>query len=106
VLVEAGVAEDTVPVTYMNSTAAIKAFTGRHGGTICTSSQRRAGTGQRGWAFEQGPSSSAKVLFLPDQHLGATPPCWDLGLSLDDCVVFDPHRPRAASPPRSCAPRR
>jgi quinolinate synthase len=47
----------------MNSSAAIKAFTGEHGGTICTSSNaQRALT----WAFERG----SKVLFLPDQHLG------------------------------------
>ena len=59
----AGVADVTVPVTYMNSTAAIKAFTGEHGGAICTSSN--AAQSSR-WAFEQGE----KVLFLPDQHLG------------------------------------
>src|SRR3990170_7956357 len=64
----AGIADVTVPVSYMNSSAAIKAFTGEHGGTICTSSNaKRALT----WAFEQGsPSSKSKVLFLPDQHLG------------------------------------
>ena len=63
VLVEAGVADVTVPVSYMNSSAAIKGFTGRHGGTICTSSN--AARALR-WAFAQGE----KVLFLPDQHLG------------------------------------
>jgi quinolinate synthase len=82
----AGVAEVTVPVTYMNSTAAIKAFTGEHGGTICTSSN--AAQSLR-WAFEQGE----KVLFLPDQHLGRNTAVLELGMSLDDCVVFDPHRP-------------
>jgi quinolinate synthase len=86
VLVEAGVADVTVPVTYMNSTAAIKAFTGRHGGTVCTSSNARRALE---WAFEQGE----KVLFLPDQHLGRNTAVLELGLSLDDCVVFDPHRP-------------
>ena len=50
-LVEAGIAEDTVPVTYMNSSAAIKAFTGRHGGTICTSSNAKTALS---WAFSQG----------------------------------------------------
>ena len=91
-LVELGVADDVVPVTYMNSSAAIKAFTGRHGGTICTS----ATPGPRC----SGPSTSAaartatgKVLFLPDQHLGRNTAVRELGLSLDDCVVFDPHRP-------------
>jgi quinolinate synthase len=97
-LVEAGVAQDTVPVTYMNSSAAIKAFTGRHGGTICTSSNARTAVewalGQRGWtSADAGPSSSAKVLFLPDQHLGRNTYVRDLGGSLEDCVVFDPHRP-------------
>ena len=97
-LVEAGVAQDTVPVTYMNSSAAIKAFTGRHGGTICTSSNARTAVewalGQRGWtSADAGASSSAKVLFLPDQHLGRNTYVRDLGGSLEDCVVFDPHRP-------------
>ncbi len=87
----AGVADVTVPVSYMNSSAAIKAFTGKHGGTICTSSNaERALT----WAFEQGgPSSSRKVLFLPDQHLGRNTAVRDMGLSLDDCVVYDPRKP-------------
>ncbi len=87
----AGVADVTVPLSYMNSSAAIKAFTGKHGGTICTSSNaERALT----WAFEQGgPSSSRKVLFLPDQHLGRNTAVRDMGLSLDDCVVYDPRKP-------------
>ncbi len=85
-LVEAGVAEDTIPVTYMNSSAAIKAFTGRHGGTICTSSNAKTALG---WALEQ----RGKVLFLPDQHLGRNTYVRDWGGSLDECVVFDPHRP-------------
>jgi quinolinate synthase len=91
VLVAAGVADDVVPVSYMNSSAAIKAFTGRHGGTICTSSNaKRALT----WAFEQhGPGASRKVLFLPDQHLGRNTAVREMGLSLEDCVVYDPHKP-------------
>jgi quinolinate synthase len=68
----AGIADDVVPVSYMNSSAAIKAFTGRHGGTICTSSNaRRALT----WAFEQ----AGKVLFLPDQHLGRNTAVREMG---------------------------
>jgi len=86
VLAEAGVAQDVVPVSYMNSSAAIKAFTGRHGGTICTSSN--AGRALS-WAFDKGE----KVLFLPDQHLGRNTAVRELGLSLSDCVVFDPHQP-------------
>jgi quinolinate synthase len=85
-LTDAGVADVTIPVTYMNSSAAIKGFTGRHGGTVCTSSNaKRALT----WAFEQGE----KVLFLPDQHLGRNTAVRELGLSLDDCVVFNPNKP-------------
>jgi quinolinate synthase len=88
----AGVAGRTIPVTYMNSSAAIKAFTGRHGGTICTSSNARTALD---WAFEQvgGVDGPGKVLFLPDQHLGRNTAVRELGLSLDDCVVWDPHRP-------------
>lgn len=85
-LVEAGVADVTVPITYMNSTAAIKAFTGRHGGAVCTSSNAERSLQ---WAFEQGE----KVLFLPDQHLGRNTAVRDLGLSLDDCVLYNPNRP-------------
>jgi quinolinate synthase len=93
VLTDAGVADVTVPVSYMNSSAAIKAFTGRHGGTICTSSNARRALE---WAFTQGQ----KVLFLPDQHLGRNTAVHDLGLSLDDCVVYDPHRPNGGLTPR------
>jgi quinolinate synthase len=86
VLRDAGVADVTVPVTYMNSSADIKAFCGRNDGTVCTSSNaRRALT----WAFEQGE----KVLFLPDQHLGRNTAVLQMGLPLGDCVVYDPHRP-------------
>jgi len=91
VLVAAGVADDVVPVSYMNSSAAIKAFTGRHGGTICTSSNAKRALS---WAFEQdGPGASRKVLFLPDQHLGRNTAVREMGLSLEDCVVYDPHKP-------------
>ena len=86
VLVDAGVADVTVPITYMNSTAAIKAFTGRHGGAVCTSSNARRALE---WAFEQGQ----KVFFLPDQHLGRNTAVLELGIGLDECVVFDPHKP-------------
>jgi len=85
-LQEAGIADATVPITYMNSTAAIKAFTGRHGGSVCTSSNAKASLE---WAFAQGE----KVLFLPDQHLGRNTAVLDLGLSLDDCVVYNPRLP-------------
>ena len=84
-LLDAG-CEKVVPLTYMNSTAAIKSFTGREGGAICTSSN--AETALR-WAFERGD----QVLFLPDQHLGRNTAVRDLGLRLDDCVTYDPAFP-------------
>ncbi|MBE1876989.1 quinolinate synthase NadA [Myceligenerans pegani] len=95
VLQDLGVAGDTIPVTYMNSSAAIKAFTGRHGGTVCTSSNAEVALR---WAFDQvggtrGVEGTGKVLFLPDQHLGRNTAVQKLGLSLDDCVVFDPRKP-------------
>ncbi len=86
VLADAGVAELTVPVTYMNSSADIKAFCGRHGGVVCTSSNAKT---VLEWAFERGE----KVLFLPDQHLGRNTAVLQLGLSLDDCVLYDPRQP-------------
>jgi quinolinate synthase len=70
----------------MNSSADIKAFTGRHGGTICTSSNAKASLE---WAFGKGD----KVLFLPDQHLGRNTAVLQLGMALDDCVLWDPHKP-------------
>jgi quinolinate synthase len=81
-----GVAKKTIPVTYMNSSAAIKSFTGEHGGTICTSSNAQKSLE---WAFSKGE----KVLFLPDQHLGRNTAVMSLGLSLDDCVVWNPWKP-------------
>jgi len=81
-----GVASRTTPVTYMNSSAAIKSFTGEHGGTICTSSNAQKSLE---WAF----SKSEKVLFLPDQHLGRNTAVLSLGLSLDDCVLWNPWKP-------------
>jgi quinolinate synthase len=85
----AGVADVVVPVTYMNSSADIKAFCGRHGGTVCTSSNAEVALE---WAFSQ-HGAGTKVLFLPDQHLGRNTAVRQLGLSLDDCVVWDPLRP-------------
>jgi quinolinate synthase len=87
-LVEAGIADSVVPVTYMNSSADIKAFCGRNGGAVCTSSNAQVALE---WAYDQKPD--AKVLFLPDQHLGRNTAVLQLGMSLDDCVVWDPHRP-------------
>jgi len=86
VFVKLGISARTIPVTYMNSSAAIKSFTGENGGTICTSSN--AERAMR-WAFEQGE----KIFFLPDQHLGRNTAVLRIGLSLDDCVVWNPWKP-------------
>jgi quinolinate synthase len=87
-LADAGIAENVVPITYMNSSADIKAFCGRNGGAVCTSSNADVALE---WAFDQKPD--AKVLFLPDQHLGRNTAVLKLGTSLDDCVVWDPRQP-------------
>ncbi len=89
-LVRAGVADEVVPVSYMNSSADIKAFTGRHGGTICTSSNAKRALD---WALSRRAPSQGKVLFLPDQHLGRNTAVLEAGMSLDDCVLYDPHKP-------------
>jgi len=86
VFVQLGISARTIPVTYMNSSAAIKSFTGENGGTICTSSN--AERAMR-WAFEQGE----KIFFLPDQHLGRNTAVLRIGLSLEDCVVWNPWKP-------------
>ncbi|HMF89500.1 MAG TPA: quinolinate synthase NadA [Candidatus Angelobacter sp.] len=70
------------PLTYMNSSAAIKAFCGERGGLVCTSSNAPAAFK---WAFER----NKKILFLPDQHLGRNT-AYRMGIPLDDCVVWDP----------------
>jgi quinolinate synthase len=86
VLADLGLATGTVPVTYMNSSADIKGFVGRNGGVVCTSSNAKRALD---WAFERGQ----KVLFLPDQHLGRNTAVLEMGLSLADCVLYDPHKP-------------
>ncbi|HEY3630834.1 MAG TPA: quinolinate synthase NadA [Jatrophihabitantaceae bacterium] len=93
VLTDVGVADVTIPITYMNSAASIKGFTGAHGGAVCTSSNAERALR---WAFEQGE----KVLFLPDQHLGRNTAVLELGLSLDDCVLVDPHKPGGGLTPQ------
>ena len=82
-----GLSDLTIPVTYMNSSAAIKSFTGENGGTICTSSNAEKSLR---WAFEKGE----KVLFLPDQHLGRNTAIQNLGLLETDCVVWNPWKPQ------------
>ena len=81
-----------VPITYMNSSAAIKSFVGEHGGAVCTSSNCH---NVLKWALDQGGASGkagrVKVLFLPDQHLGRNT-AYAMGYSLDKMVVWDPKR--------------
>ena len=72
-----------IPVTYMNSTAAIKAFTGEHGGSVCTSTNAAA---VMKWAFETGE----KILFLPDEHLGRNTG-YRMGIPLDQMIVWNPY---------------
>ncbi len=80
--------ERVVPVTYMNSSASLKAFVGRHGGAVCTSSNARA---VLSWALGHGqePARGDQVLFFPDQHLGRNTG-FSLGYSGDDMAVWDP----------------
>jgi quinolinate synthase len=81
--------ERVVPVTYMNSSASLKAFVGRHGGVVCTSSNARA---VLTWALGsggQGRSRGDQVLFFPDQHLGRNTG-FDLGYTADDMAVWNP----------------
>jgi quinolinate synthase len=73
-----------IPVTYMNSAAALKAFVGRRGGAVCTSSNARA---VLGWALEEGRGD--RVLFFPDQHLGRNTG-FELGYDADDMRVWNP----------------
>ena len=87
-LADAGVQGSVVPVTYMNSSADIKAFCGRNGGVVCTSSNADVALE---WAFEQKPD--AKILFFPDQHLGRNTAVLKLGIGLDECVVWNPLLP-------------
>jgi quinolinate synthase len=74
--------DDLIPLTYMNSAAAIKAFCGERGGLVCTSSNARA-------AFEWAFACGKRILFLPDQHLGRNTG-FAMGIPLDEMVVWDP----------------
>ncbi len=85
--------ERVVPVTYMNSSAALKAFVGAHGGAVCTSSNARA---ILTWALGPHGRGGEKVLFFPDQHLGRNTG-FQLGYGEADMVVWDPRRDRGDS---------
>jgi len=82
-----------IPVTYMNSTAAIKSFTGEHGGSVCTSSNAAA---VMTWAFERGE----KVLFLPDEHLGRNTG-FRMGIPLEQMIVWDPFQELGGNTPEA-----
>jgi quinolinate synthase len=82
-----------IPVTYMNSTAAIKSFTGEHGGSVCTSSNASA---VMQWAFEHGE----KVLFLPDEHLGRNTG-FRMGIPLEKMIVWDPYQDFGGNSPEA-----
>ena len=84
-LTQIGVASRVVPITYINSAAAIKSLVGENGGTVCTSSNAAA---TLKWGWEQ----KEKILFLPDQHLGRNT-AFKMGVPLDQMVVWDPHEP-------------
>ena len=83
-LERAGLTGDLIPLTYMNSAAAIKAFCGERGGLVCTSSNAR---GAFDWAFACGN----KILFLPDQHLGRNT-AFAMGIPMSEMVVWDPYQ--------------
>jgi quinolinate synthase len=76
--------QGVIPATYMNSTAAIKSFTGEHGGAVCTSSNAAA---ILRWSFERGE----KILFLPDEHLGRNT-AFRMGIPLEQMVAWDPYQ--------------
>jgi quinolinate synthase len=75
--------EDVTPVTYINSAASLKAFCGRHGGIVCTSSNARA---VLEWSFQR----TKRVFFFPDQHLGRNT-ALKMGITNDQMPVFDPY---------------
>lgn len=77
--------ERIIPVTYMNSSASLKAFVGEHGGAVCTSSNAEA---VMRWGFAHGE----RILFFPDQHLGRNTAVYRMGMRVEDCVVWDPYQ--------------
>ncbi len=81
-----------VPITYMNSSAAIKAFVGEHGGAVCTSSNCRdvLDWALRGGATPTSPGQKVKVLFFPDQHLGRNT-AYAMGYPLEKMALWNPH---------------
>ncbi len=90
-----------VPITYMNSSAALKAFVGKHGGAVCTSTNARA---VLEWAFRPAAEDGAggsKVLFFPDQHLGRNTGL-AMGFTHDDMRIWNPHLERGGLSEADC----
>ncbi|MDC1174090.1 quinolinate synthase NadA [Bacteriovoracaceae bacterium] len=83
--------EKIIPITYINCAATLKSFVGDNGGSICTSSNAKEIIS---WAFKEGE----KLLFFPDQHLGRNT-CFDMGISLDEMVVYNPNMYRGGLTP-------
>lgn len=91
-ILEACEGQRIIPITYMNSAANLKAFVGRNGGSVCTSSNAKI---IMDWALspiEEGGAGGEKLLFFPDQHLGRNTAVLEMGFSLDDCAVWDPYQ--------------
>ena len=89
-LQQACAGQKIIPITYMNSAANLKAFVGRNGGSVCTSSNAKK---IMDWAMtpvSEGGAGGEKLLFFPDQHLGRNTAVLEMGFSLDDCLVWDP----------------
>jgi quinolinate synthase len=85
--------ESVMPIVYMNSDAALKAFCGRHGGAVCTSSNAEA-------AFRWGLGLTERVFFFPDQHLGRNT-ANQLGIQSEEMIVWNPEEPLGGNTPES-----
>ena len=90
--------DQITPVTYINSSAALKSFCGRHGGIVCTSSNARR---VLDWAFSRRP----RVLFFPDQHLGRNT-ARAMGVPLESMALWDPHQAMGGNDPATLHDRR
>jgi quinolinate synthase len=89
-LSEICVGQKIIPITYMNSSAVLKAFVGRNGGAVCTSSNAQK---IMSWALRpecEGGAGGTQLLFFPDQHLGRNTALLEMGFAESDCVVWDP----------------
>jgi len=100
-LTEICAGQKIIPITYMNSAANLKAFVGRNGGSVCTSSNAKK---IMDWALrpvEQGGAGGEKLLFFPDQHLGRNTAVLEMGFSLEQCAVWDPFQDNGGQTPEA-----